>query len=122
MDEQSGERGAEPEEEPGIQPTRRRARERAGLRRVLSDVEAFGAAVLGMPLWPYQAEVARSVLASMTEGRGESLTVLMPRQSGKNQLSAHLEAYLLTRCQRRGGSRPRCWSRSRDFSACSTTR
>ena len=33
---------------------------------------------------------------------------LMPRQSGKNQLSAHLEAYLLIRRQRRGGSLVKC--------------
>ena len=60
---------------------------RLELRRALADVETFGTAVLGMPLRPYQAEVARAVLASVAEGRGDSLTVLMPRQSGKNQLS-----------------------------------
>ena len=108
MDDKTGEQGGGPEAEPDGQPARRRARERAGLRRALADVEAFGATVLGMPLRPYQAEVARAVLASVAEGRGESLTVLMPRQSGKNQLSAHLEAYLLIRCQRRGGSLVKC--------------
>ena len=87
---------------------RHAAAEPAGLRRALADVEAFGSVVLGMPLRPYQAEVARAVLASIAEGRGDSLTVLMPRQSGKNQLSAHLEAYLLTRRQRRGGSLVKC--------------
>ena len=35
-------------------------------------------------------------------------TVLMPRQSGKNQLSAHLEAYLLTRYQRSRVSMVKC--------------
>lgn len=93
---------------PAVRTTRRRSRQLSGLRRALADVEAFGAAVLGMPLRPYQAEVARAVLASIAEGRGDSLTVLMPRQSGKNQLSAHLQAYLLTRCQRRGGSLVKC--------------
>ena len=93
---------------PAVRATPRRARKLASLRRALGNVETFGAAVLGMPLRPYQAEVARAVLASIAEGRGDSLTVLMPRQSGKNQLSAHLEAYLLTRCQRRGGSLVKC--------------
>jgi hypothetical protein len=108
MNEHTDDRSEEPMEAPGDQTTRRSRRRQAGLRRALGDVEAFGAAVLGMPLRPYQAEVARAVLASIAEGRGDSLTVLMPRQSGKNQLSAHLEAYLLTRCQRRGGSLVKC--------------
>jgi hypothetical protein len=86
----------------------RRPDQYTGLRRALADVESFGSAVLGMPLRPYQAEVARAVLASIAEGRGHSLTVLMPRQSGKNQLSAHLEAYLMTRRQRLGGSLVKC--------------
>lgn len=108
MEEHHEERAKDSEVTPVTEPTRRSARRQAGLRRALGDVEAFGAAVLGMPLRPYQTEVARAVLASIAEGRGDSLTVLMPRQSGKNQLSAHLEAYLLTRCQRRGGSLVKC--------------
>jgi hypothetical protein len=87
MDEQTGGRADEPVEEPREQAPRKRAGRQVGLRRALADVEAFGSAVLGMPLRPYQAEVARAVLASIAEGRGHSLTVLMPRQSGKNQLS-----------------------------------
>jgi phage terminase large subunit-like protein len=75
-----------------------------GLGRALADVEAFGTSILKMPLRPYQAEVARAILASIGERRGLTITVLMPRQSGKNQLSAHLEAYLLVRRQRAGGS------------------
>jgi hypothetical protein len=61
-----------------------------------------------MPLRPYQAVVARAALASVSAGRGHTLTVLMPRQSGKNQVSAHLEAFLLTRRQRTGGSLVKC--------------
>jgi hypothetical protein len=86
----------------------RREARHAGLRRALADVETFSAAILGIPLRPYQAQVARAVLASIGEGRGHAITVLMPRQSGKNQLSAHLEAYLLTRRQRAGGSMVKC--------------
>jgi hypothetical protein len=86
----------------------KRGPEWPGLRRALADVEAFGASVLKMPLRPYQAEVARAILASIAEQRGLTITVLMPRQSGKNQLSAHLEAYLLIRRQRAGGSLVKC--------------
>jgi len=83
-------------------------RRQAGLRRALADVETFGATVLGMALRPYQAQVARAVLASIAAGHGHTFTVQMPRQSGKNQLSAHLEAFLLTRRQRAGGTLVKC--------------
>src|SRR5437870_4094449 len=90
------------------QAARRRGARQVGLRRALADVELFGAAIVGMPLRAYQSEVARAILASIAEGRGHTFSVLMPRQSGKNQLSAHLEAYLLTRRQQRGGSLVKC--------------
>ncbi|MGE3271201.1 MAG: hypothetical protein AB7P40_20795 [Chloroflexota bacterium] len=66
----------------------RRAGHGPGLRRALSDVDAFSAAILGVPLRRYQSEVARAVLRSISEARGHQLTVLMPRQSGKNQIPA----------------------------------
>ncbi len=86
-------------------PNEDRERERReGLRRALADVGAFGEAVLRMPLRPYQLDVARAVARSVAERQGLTFTVMMSRQSGKNQLSAHLEALLLTRHQRAGGS------------------
>ncbi len=81
---------------------------REGLRRALADVGAFGEAVLGMPLRPYQLDVARAVARSVAERQGLTFTVLMPRQAGKNQLSAHLEAFLLVRRQHAGGSMVKC--------------
>jgi hypothetical protein len=110
MDEATGDSGsmdARASEAP-VRAGARSEAHHAGLRRALADVETFGARVLGMPLRPYQAEVARAVLAAVDEGRGHTITVLMPRQSGKNQLAAHLEAYLLIRRQRRGGSLVKC--------------
>ncbi|MCC6224718.1 MAG: hypothetical protein IT201_14640 [Thermoleophilia bacterium] len=56
------------------------------------------------PLRAYQLEVARAVLQSIDARDGLSFTVLMPRQAGKNELSAQLEAFLLTRSQNVGGS------------------
>ncbi len=61
-----------------------------------SAISAFARDVLGRPLYPYQAEVAEAILTSIAEGRGHIFTVMMARQSGKNQLSAVLEAFLLT--------------------------
>src|SRR5437660_6716908 len=60
-----------------------------------SSVARFAEHVLGKPLYPYQSEVAQAVLASICNGQGRIFTVMMARQSGKNQLSAVLEAYLL---------------------------
>jgi hypothetical protein len=61
-----------------------------------SSIAAFARDVLGKALYPYQAEVAVAILTSIVEGRGRIFTVMMARQSGKNQLSAVLEAFLLT--------------------------
>lgn len=60
-----------------------------------SSIARFAEYVLGKPLYPYQNEVAQAVLASICNGQGRIFTVMMARQSGKNQLSAVLEAYLL---------------------------
>lgn len=59
------------------------------------DIADFARDVLGKPLYPYQAEMAGAILASIRGGHGRIFTVMMARQSGKNQLSAVIEAYLL---------------------------
>ena len=55
----------------------------------------FARTILGKPLYPYQEEIGDSILESIINGRGEAFTCMMSRQSGKNQLSAVLESYLL---------------------------
>lgn len=75
-----------------------------GLRRLLSDIELFSRYLVGTPLRPYQLEPARAIIDSILHRRGRTFTVMMSRQAGKNELSAHLEAYLLTRFQLRGGA------------------
>ena len=70
MEEQTSERAHAPADESAGQATRKRPDPQAGLRRALADAETFGSAVLRMPLRPYQAEVARAVLASVAEGGG----------------------------------------------------
>ena len=70
-----------------------------GLARALADPALFSAHVLARPLRAYQAAVARAILQSIEERAGRQFTVLFPRQAGKNELSAHLEALLLARYQ-----------------------
>ena len=71
--------------------------------RLLADVSLFSRFVVGRPLRPYQLEPARAVLASVMARRGDAISVMMARQAGKNELSAHLEAYLLSLHQKAGG-------------------
>lgn len=59
------------------------------------NIADFAAQVLGKPLYAYQLEVAEAVLESLRGGHGRIISVMMARQSGKNQVSAVLEAYLL---------------------------
>ncbi len=49
----------------------------------------------GITLRRYQEEVARAVVGAVLERRGLSFAVMFPRQSGKNELQAQIEAYLL---------------------------
>jgi hypothetical protein len=51
---------------------------------------------IGVRLRPYQVEAARAVLDSVFGGRGLTISVMMARQGGKNELSAQLEVLLLT--------------------------
>ena len=46
-------------------------------------------------LRPYQAEPARAILRDARLGDGNTFTVLMSRQAGKNELSAWIEKVLL---------------------------
>lgn len=62
-----------------------------------SDIADFAESVLGKALYPYQLEAAQAILTSVLGGHGHIFTVMMSRQSGKNQLSAVLEAFLLDR-------------------------
>lgn len=45
---------------------------------------------------PYQMEAGRAVLDSVFGGRGLTISVIVARQGGKNELSAQLEVLLLT--------------------------
>ena len=55
-------------------------------------------------LRPYQLEIGRAVMDSVVHRRGLTFTVEIARQGGKNELSAQLEALLLTMSMARGGN------------------
>jgi hypothetical protein len=84
-------------------PSPDRTRDRA-LTHVLGDVGRFAQHLAGRPLRRYQLDPARAIVDSVIHGRGLTFTVMMSRQAGKNELSAEIEAYLLTLYHRRGGS------------------
>jgi hypothetical protein len=76
----------------------------------LPDTEAFGnristfsRTVLARPLRSYQEQVAAHILRSIRCELGLTFTVMMSRQMGKNELSAHIEAYLLDKYAKQGG-------------------
>lgn len=63
---------------------------------LLTKKREFARYLTGLRLRNYQQGVFETVLDSILRKKGYSLVVLFPRQSGKNELQAHLEVYLLT--------------------------
>ncbi len=68
----------------------------ATIQTVLRDVTLFSAHASGLPLRSYQRAAALAIVDSVLKRRGRSFVVIFPRQSGKNELQAQIEAYLLT--------------------------
>jgi Terminase RNaseH-like domain len=66
------------------------------IQRLLSRVEYFSRYGSGITLRPYQSEIAAAVVESILQKRGRTFVVILPRQSGKNEVQAQIEAYLLT--------------------------
>jgi len=64
-------------------------------RELARDIVQFTQAGSGLHLRKYQVEVARAVIHSAMDHLGLSIVVMFPRQSGKNELQAQIEAYLL---------------------------
>lgn len=72
--------------------------------RLLADPALFSRYVVGRPLRPYQLEPARAIVDAVLRADGETISVIMARQAGKNELSAQVEAYLLNLRARAGGA------------------
>ncbi|HEX9107018.1 MAG TPA: hypothetical protein VF832_07315, partial [Longimicrobiales bacterium] len=67
-----------------------------GLHQLLLKPLLFCERASGIRLRGYQRAAADAVLDSIFHRRGLSFVIMFPRQSGKNELQAQLEAYLLT--------------------------
>lgn len=74
------------------------------ITKTLRNPLLFSEAIIGRPLRPYQLAPLLAIVDSIRHKRGLTYTVMFARQMGKNELSAHLEAWLLNRCQQRGGT------------------
>lgn len=68
--------------------------DREHLRMAMRDLACF-TRLGGRNLRAYQREAAEEVIQSVLNKRGLSFAVMFPRQSGKNELQAQIEAYLL---------------------------
>jgi hypothetical protein len=67
-------------------------------RELLRDVTRFSAEGSGIHLRSYQVRVAQVIVDSVINRKGLSFVVIFPRQSGKNELQAQIEGYLLSLC------------------------
>jgi hypothetical protein len=73
------------------------------VKKLLSDPLIFAQHAGSLKLRSYQQAVARAVIESVVKRRGLTITVMFPRQSGKNELQAQLETYLLMLYSEDGG-------------------
>ena len=73
------------------------------IRSTIRRSPVFCAHACNIHLRPYQVQIARAVKDSVLHHRGLTFVVILPRQSGKNELQAHLFAWLLFRYAERGG-------------------
>ena len=65
------------------------------IKTLLREPQAFARFASGIKLRRYQQGVMESVFHSVLNERGLSFVVMFPRQSGKNELQAHLEVFLM---------------------------
>ena len=66
------------------------------IRNLLTDVVQFTQHASSLKLRDYQQDVARSIVDSVVGAKGLTIVVVFPRQSGKNELQAQVETYLLS--------------------------
>ncbi len=67
-------------------------------KETLRDIQRFCSVAGGIKLRNYQKQVAEAIVDSALRGKGLTFVVMFPRQSGKNELQAHIETYLLSIC------------------------
>jgi hypothetical protein len=62
----------------------------------VKDIALYTENVCKLKLRAYQEQVIRCIVQSIVGNKGLSIVVVFPRQSGKNEMQAQLENYLLT--------------------------
>ncbi len=62
---------------------------------LLRDISSFALGG-GITLRSYQREVGEAITDSVLHGKGYSFVIVFPRQSGKNELQAQIETYLMS--------------------------
>ena len=65
-------------------------------KRLLRELLLFVHGASRFKLRAYQREVFEAILDSVLQRKGLTFVVMFPRQSGKNELQAQIETYLLS--------------------------
>ncbi|MBE9474295.1 MAG: hypothetical protein IMY85_05345, partial [Chloroflexi bacterium] len=65
------------------------------LKEIFRDIVIFSKFISGITLRIYQQEVAIAIVDSVFDQAGRTIVVIFPRQSGKNELQAQIETFLL---------------------------
>ncbi|MDQ7790418.1 MAG: hypothetical protein RDU41_10285, partial [Clostridia bacterium] len=82
-----------------------RARQKQIVRLIVNDVREYSRRLRKKKsLRPYQVEPALCIIDSIENRKSKIITVMISRQGGKNETSAQLEGYLMTRYKKRGGT------------------
>ena len=74
---------------------------RTPIQKRSRSLASFARDFMHITLRPYQVEAAQAVLDSIREHAGRSIVIMFSRQSGKDELSANLKTYLLSRLHMR---------------------
>src|SRR5512146_1981452 len=74
------------------------------IRLTVRKDPAGWAAAAGVTLRPYQSEIALAIKDSIIHSPGLTFVVILPRQSGKNEIQRNLFGWLLYRAGAHGGT------------------
>lgn len=66
------------------------------IKSLIRDPVLFTEKASGVKLRKYQIAPLRAIVESVIYGYGDTIVIIFPRQSGKNELQGHVETYLLT--------------------------
>jgi len=67
------------------------------IKRIHRNVASFSKHAGAITLRTYQEPIAKAIIESVEQNLGRTFVVMMSRQSGKNELQAQIETYLLSK-------------------------